>query len=71
MTLRKVLARRWYRIDKDIVLTEIVTHGKVAENAAAFYDNAADIIATGRFQTPYAVFSVGAQLTDKEREVTS
>jgi hypothetical protein len=57
---------KWYRIDKSN--GEIAHVGQVKAEAAArgHYDRPAEVLKTGRFQTPFAIYALGTSITEDE-----
>jgi hypothetical protein len=64
--MRAVIAHQWYRIDKADGSLLAVNAAAVVRAALGSFTTA-DVIKTGRFQTPYAIYSRGDLLTDEER----
>lgn len=58
----------WLRIDKADGFITPVGGVNVLRAAQGSFDNAAAVIATGRFQTPFAIYSRGDMLTEDERK---
>lgn len=69
MKLRAVVLGQWYRIDKQTGQLLAVNGLAVARAASGNFNKPIDTVMTGRFQTPYAIYSMGKFLTDTERQV--
>lgn len=66
--MRQVIAHQWYRIDKGDGSLLAVNGVAVLRAAQGSYTNPAEVIKQGRFATPFAIYSRGDQLTERERE---
>ena len=56
----------WFRIDKGDGTVTPSTSVNVVRAGSAYFDNVADVIQSGRFQTPFALYSQRRYLTDAE-----
>ncbi len=61
----------WYRIDKSDGTITVANGVNVFRAAAGAYDAAGDVIHSGRFATPFAIYSRADQLTAEERASAS
>ena len=65
--MRKVVASQWYQVNKQNAQLLAINRLQVARAAYAFFNRPVEVIKTGRFQTPFAIYSRGELLTDSEK----
>jgi len=61
----------WFRIDKGNGTVRLVDSAWIADVARNNFKRPNQAIASLRFQTPFAIYSDGAMLTDEERTALS
>ena len=67
--VRVVMAQNdWFRIDKADGTVTPCNSVNVVRAARGSYDNVADVIQAGRFQTSFAIYSQRQHLTGEERD---
>ena len=64
---RKVIAHQWYRVDKSDGRLLAVNSVNVLRAAQGHFDNVPAVLTSGRFSTPFAIYSRGDLLTERER----
>lgn len=69
MRIRQVINSQWYRVDKSDGRLIAVNGVNVLRAAQGNFTSAQEVIATGRFQTAFAIYSRGEQLTETEKQV--
>jgi len=60
---------QWFRIDKGDGAIAECNSVNVVRAARGAYDNVAEVIQAGRFQTTFAIYSQAQHLTEQERQL--
>lgn len=67
--IRSVIESQWYRLDAETGELLAVNALTVARAAKGAFDAPDEVVKTGRFRTPFAIYSRGDNLTVGERTV--